>query len=82
MAKLLGLATYTGRDKFRDEHHDLILEHAKTLPGAINTGSKFRKAEGMLWAQEDQAAWDIAAATEEGVDWLYVPSCVFPLYIL
>ncbi|KAJ6523166.1 hypothetical protein B0H19DRAFT_1085790 [Mycena capillaripes] len=69
MAKLLGLATYTGRDKFRDDHRDLILEHAKTLPGTINTGSKFRKAEGMLWAQEDQAAWDIAAATEEGVDW-------------
>ncbi|KAF8147035.1 hypothetical protein K438DRAFT_1780354 [Mycena galopus ATCC 62051] len=69
MAKLLGLATYTGRDKFRDDHRDLILEHAKALPSTINTGSKFRKAGGMLWAQEDQAAWDIAAATEEGVDW-------------
>ncbi|KAJ6582151.1 hypothetical protein B0H19DRAFT_1370271 [Mycena capillaripes] len=69
MVKLLNLATYTGRDKFREDRHDEIHEYSKTLPGAINAGGKFRKAESLLWAKEDQASWEAAASSEEGVDW-------------
>ncbi|KAJ7107972.1 hypothetical protein C8R43DRAFT_1140118 [Mycena crocata] len=68
LSKLLGLAAYTGRDKFRDDRHDVIHEYSKTLPGA-NPGGKFRKAEGLLWGKEDRAAWEAAAVTEENVDW-------------
>ncbi|KAJ7771908.1 hypothetical protein B0H14DRAFT_2632378 [Mycena olivaceomarginata] len=68
LSKLLGLAAYTGRDKFRDDRHDVIYELSTTLPGE-NAGGKFRKAEGILWAKEDQASWEEAAAVEENIDW-------------
>ncbi|KAJ7861143.1 hypothetical protein B0H14DRAFT_3863587 [Mycena olivaceomarginata] len=52
MEKLLGLATYTGRDKFRDEHRDLILEHAKTLPGTMSTwDTAAATEEGVDWKE-------------------------------
>ncbi|KAJ7239715.1 hypothetical protein C8J57DRAFT_1245830 [Mycena rebaudengoi] len=70
LSKLLGLATYTGRDKFRGDRHDEILAHSKTLPGTSNAGSMFRKAEGVLWAAEPQDAWEAAANSNEGVDWV------------
>ncbi|KAF7333565.1 Acid protease [Mycena sanguinolenta] len=69
LAKLFGLASYTGRHKFRDERHDEIYEFSKTLPGPMNAGGKFVKAEAMLWAKEDQASWESAATAEEDVDW-------------
>lgn len=69
MTKLFGLAAYTGRDKFREDRHDDIYELSKTLPGE-NAGGKFRKAEAMLWAEEDQAQWEAAVADEDGVDWV------------
>ncbi|KAJ7201545.1 hypothetical protein GGX14DRAFT_399888 [Mycena pura] len=69
LSKLLGLAAYTGRDKFRDDRHDVIYELSATLPGE-NAGGKFRKAEGILWAKEDQASWEEAAAVEENIDWV------------
>ncbi|KAJ7191120.1 hypothetical protein GGX14DRAFT_407428 [Mycena pura] len=68
LSKLLGLVSYTGRDKFWDDRHDEIYELSKTLPGA-NAGGKFRKAEGLLWANEDPSVWDAAAMSEEDVDW-------------
>jgi hypothetical protein len=68
LSKLLGLAAYTGHDKFRDDRHDVIYELSTTLPGT-NAGGKFRKAEGILWAEEDQASWEEAAAVEENIDW-------------
>lgn len=70
MSKLLSLATYTGRDKFREDRHDEIQELAKTLPGTMNAGGKFRKAESRLWALEDQASWQAAAGADEDVDWV------------
>ncbi|KAJ7046018.1 hypothetical protein C8F04DRAFT_338071 [Mycena alexandri] len=69
LSKLYGLSVYSGRDKFRDECRDEINAHADTIPGDINQGGKFRKAEAQLWAQEDQAVWEAAAASNEGVDW-------------
>jgi hypothetical protein len=69
LAKLFGLGAYTGRDKFREDRHEEIDEYSKSLPGAINAGGKFRKAEALLWAKEDQASWNAAAATDEDVDW-------------
>ncbi|KAJ7807399.1 hypothetical protein B0H13DRAFT_2386472 [Mycena leptocephala] len=69
LSKLLGLAASSGRDKFRKDRYDNILEYSKTLTDAINAGSKFRKAEGLMWAEEDQASWEAAAASEEDVDW-------------
>ncbi|KAJ7848104.1 hypothetical protein B0H13DRAFT_1906931 [Mycena leptocephala] len=69
LAKLFGLGAYTGRDKFREDRHDEINKYSKSLPGAINAGGKFRKAEALLWAKEDQASWNAAAATDEDVDW-------------
>ncbi|KAJ7725413.1 hypothetical protein DFH07DRAFT_970850, partial [Mycena maculata] len=66
---LLGLIVDTGRDKFREDRHDEIHEYSKTLPATINAGGRFRKAEAELWAKEDQAAWDAAAASNEDVDW-------------
>ncbi|KAJ7328262.1 hypothetical protein DFH08DRAFT_815768 [Mycena albidolilacea] len=60
----------TGRDKFREDRHDEIHEYSKTLPGAINAGGKFRKAESLMWAEEDQASWEAAASSEEDVDWV------------
>ncbi|KAJ7884562.1 hypothetical protein B0H14DRAFT_2564277 [Mycena olivaceomarginata] len=68
LSNLLGLAAYTGHDKFRDNHHDVIYELSTTLLGE-NAGGKFRKAEGILWAEEDQASWEEAAAVEENIDW-------------
>ncbi|KAJ7252864.1 hypothetical protein C8J57DRAFT_1519652 [Mycena rebaudengoi] len=68
LAKLARIASYTGRDKFREEHHDEIFEYSKTLPSEMNAGGRFRKAEFLLYAQEDQALWEDAAANEE-VDW-------------
>jgi hypothetical protein len=35
----------------------------------MNAGGKFRKAEALLWAQEDQASWEAAVKAEENVDW-------------
>ncbi|KAJ7856106.1 hypothetical protein B0H14DRAFT_2579053 [Mycena olivaceomarginata] len=68
LSKLLGLAAYTGRNKFRDDCHDVIYELSTTLPGE-HAGGKFHKAEGILWAEEDQASWEEAAAVEESIDW-------------
>ncbi|KAJ6550624.1 hypothetical protein DFH09DRAFT_1086570 [Mycena vulgaris] len=70
LSKLLGLATYSGRDKFREDRHDEIEAHAKTLPGTIKAGGKFHKVESELWEKEDQAAWAAAAADDEDVDWV------------
>ncbi|KAJ7438686.1 hypothetical protein B0H11DRAFT_1935123 [Mycena galericulata] len=69
LAKLVGITAYSGRDKFRDDRHDQIHEYSKTLPGTVNAGGKFRKAEALLWTKEDQAFWDAAAAVDEDVDW-------------
>ncbi|KAJ7698299.1 hypothetical protein B0H17DRAFT_1196883 [Mycena rosella] len=69
-SKLLGLAAYSGRDKFSDDRHDTIHEYSKTLPGPVNAGGKFRMAERLLWEKEDQAAWEAAAAADENVDWV------------
>ena len=69
MSKLLGLVASSSRDQFRQDRYDDILEYSKTLTDAINAGSKFRKAEGLMWAEEDQASWEAAAASEEDVDW-------------
>ncbi|KAJ7623076.1 hypothetical protein DFH06DRAFT_1481835 [Mycena polygramma] len=68
-AKIFNITSLTGRDKFGLDRHDYIHEYSKTLPGSANAGGKFRKAEAMLWAQEDQASWDAAAADEKDVDW-------------
>ncbi|KAJ7746142.1 hypothetical protein DFH07DRAFT_963020 [Mycena maculata] len=68
LAKLVGITTYSGRDN--DDRHDEIHEYSKTLPGTTNAGGKFRKAEALLWAKEDQALWDAAAAVQEDVDWV------------
>ncbi|KAJ7032240.1 hypothetical protein C8F04DRAFT_1262203 [Mycena alexandri] len=69
IAPATALAAYTGRDKFRDERHDEINEYSATLSGT-NAGGKFRKAEAILWAKEDQALWESSAeASEENVDW-------------
>ncbi|KAJ7026888.1 hypothetical protein C8F04DRAFT_1267651 [Mycena alexandri] len=65
MAKVFGIATQTGRDKFREEHRDDIRDLSKMLPGS-NAGGKSRKAEAQLWANEDPEEWKAAAATEEG----------------
>ncbi|KAJ7848894.1 hypothetical protein B0H13DRAFT_1906537 [Mycena leptocephala] len=56
LSKLLGLVASSGRDQFRQDHYDDILD-------------KFRKAEGLMWAEEDQASWEAAAASEEDVNW-------------
>jgi hypothetical protein len=69
LAKLLGLGAYTGRDKFRDDRHDEIHEYSKTLKGTMNAGGKFRRAEKLLWAKEDQVSWEAAVASDENVDW-------------
>jgi hypothetical protein len=68
MVKVFGLASYTGRDKFRRECHDKINAHSRTLLGPGNASGKFRKAEAELWANEDQAKWECAEADED-VDW-------------
>lgn len=70
LARLLGITTYSGRDKFREDRRNEIFEYSKTLPGPMNAGGKSRQAEALLWAQEDQAAWDAAAAVDEDVDWV------------
>ncbi|KAJ7059819.1 hypothetical protein C8F01DRAFT_1231731 [Mycena amicta] len=69
LSKIFGLAAYTGRDLFRQERHEEISARSKLLPGSTNAGGKFRKAEAELWAEEDPAKWESAAATEEDVDW-------------
>ncbi|KAJ7653447.1 hypothetical protein B0H17DRAFT_1214681 [Mycena rosella] len=70
LAKLLGLTVYTGRDKFRDDRHDIIYEHSKTLMDVPNPVGRVRRAEALMWANEDQAWWEAAAGAEEGVDWV------------
>ncbi|KAJ7106452.1 hypothetical protein C8R43DRAFT_1140573 [Mycena crocata] len=70
MVKLLGLASYTGRDKFAEDRHDKIHEFSKALPGDSNAGGKFRKAEALLWEKENKALWEAAAALDEDVDWV------------
>jgi hypothetical protein len=69
LAKLAGIAAKSGRDEFRAQRHDDIQEYSKTLPGNINTGGKFRQAEALLWAKEDQAAWEAAVMADDDVDW-------------
>ncbi|KAF8197341.1 hypothetical protein K438DRAFT_2119953 [Mycena galopus ATCC 62051] len=69
LTTLMGITSYTCRDKFRDDRHDAIEEYSLTLTGDVNAGAKFRQAEALLWAQEDQASWEAAAAADEGVDW-------------
>ncbi|KAJ6587468.1 hypothetical protein DFH09DRAFT_1307698 [Mycena vulgaris] len=68
VTKLLGLAALTGCDKFREDCHDEIQRFSQTLPGDINAGGKFAKAEAILWAKEDKASWD-AMLEDEEVDW-------------
>ncbi|KAJ7920221.1 hypothetical protein B0H13DRAFT_2425707 [Mycena leptocephala] len=70
LAKLFGLTASTGRDKFRLNCHDDIHKYSKTLTGAMNAGGKFRHAEALMWAKEDQASWEAAATAEEDVDWV------------
>ncbi|KAJ7473221.1 hypothetical protein FB451DRAFT_1398357 [Mycena latifolia] len=36
----------------------------------MNASGKFRKAEALLWAMEDQAAWDAATTADDDVDHL------------
>ncbi|KAJ7101822.1 hypothetical protein C8R43DRAFT_1141169 [Mycena crocata] len=69
LSKLVGLTVYSGRDKFREDRHEEIYTHSKTLTGESNAGGKFRQAEAELWAKEDQASWEAAAAINEDVDW-------------
>ncbi|KAJ7020994.1 hypothetical protein C8F04DRAFT_1274232 [Mycena alexandri] len=64
LAKVFGIATQNGRDKFREEHRDDIRDLSRTLPGA-NAGGNSRKAEAQLWAQEDHEEWAAAATTEK-----------------
>jgi hypothetical protein len=52
MAKVFGLASYTGHNKFCRECHDKINTHSRTLLGSGNASGKFRKAEAEL-ANED-----------------------------
>ncbi|KAJ6455633.1 hypothetical protein C8R47DRAFT_1228129 [Mycena vitilis] len=69
VTKLLGIAAYSGRDKFRADRHAEIDTYSKTIDGG-NAGGKFRKAEAELWArEEDKAFWYDAAAVDEDVDW-------------
>jgi hypothetical protein len=43
---------------------------AESLPDAINKGAKFRKAEALLWKEENAEEWETAAARiDEDVDW-------------
>ncbi|KAJ7889994.1 hypothetical protein B0H13DRAFT_1887758 [Mycena leptocephala] len=58
LSQLLGLVASSGRTKFREDRHDDIEEYSKTLTDAINAGAKFRKAEAIMWAEEDQASWE------------------------
>ncbi|KAJ7291885.1 hypothetical protein C8J57DRAFT_1492358 [Mycena rebaudengoi] len=68
MSKLLGLAAFTGHDKFREDHHDEIHKYSKGLAG-VNAGGKFHQAEALLWVKEDQASWDAVAMDTGDVDW-------------
>ncbi|KAJ7041717.1 hypothetical protein C8F04DRAFT_1252645 [Mycena alexandri] len=68
LAKVFGIATQNGRDKFREEHRYDIRDLSKTLPGA-NAGGNSRKAEAQLWVQEDHEEWAAAATTEKDVNW-------------
>ncbi|KAJ7872094.1 hypothetical protein B0H13DRAFT_2349601 [Mycena leptocephala] len=70
LAKLAGIAAYSGRDEFRAHRHDEIHAYSKTLPGNINAGGKFRQAEALLWAKEDQASWEAAATADDDIDWV------------
>ncbi|KAJ6534281.1 hypothetical protein B0H19DRAFT_1271998 [Mycena capillaripes] len=70
LSRLLGIVAYSGRDKFRDDCHNKISEFSKTLPDNMNAGGKFRKAEGILWAKEDQGKWEAAANVDDDVDWV------------
>jgi hypothetical protein len=69
LSKLLGIVASSGHDKFHKDRHDAIEEHSKTLRDPINAGGKFRKAEAIMWAEEDQASWDAAAVSDEDIDW-------------
>jgi hypothetical protein len=69
LSKLLGIVASGGHDKFHKDRHDAIEEHSKTLRDPINAGGKFRKAEAIMWAEEDQASWDAAAVSDEDIDW-------------
>ncbi|KAJ7704463.1 hypothetical protein B0H17DRAFT_1126792 [Mycena rosella] len=69
LLKLLGLAAYTGCNRFRDDRHNVIYKLSMTLP-CKNAGGKFCKAEGILWVKEDQASWEEAAVVKENIDWV------------
>ncbi|KAJ7722579.1 hypothetical protein B0H14DRAFT_3623719 [Mycena olivaceomarginata] len=70
IAKLLDLTKYSRRDKFKEERRDDIAALAESLPDAINQGAKFRKAEALLWKEENAEEWETAAARiDEDVDW-------------
>ncbi|KAJ7055507.1 hypothetical protein C8F01DRAFT_1258385 [Mycena amicta] len=69
LTQLTGLAAMTGRDKFRADCHNEILERVQTLDGDSNVGGKFRKAEAQMWAEENHNHWEEEAALEEDVDW-------------
>ncbi|KAJ7023083.1 hypothetical protein C8F04DRAFT_1193744 [Mycena alexandri] len=70
LAKVFGLATHNGRDKFRQERRDEIRELSKKLPGTFNAGGKSRRAEAELWVDKDREEWEAAAAANEGVNWV------------
>nr|GAT48241.1 predicted protein [Mycena chlorophos] len=69
LAKLFGLAAYTGREKWADEHYDEIYAYSQTLSHNMNAGARFCKAKADLWAKENQAVWEAAAVSTDGVDW-------------
>ncbi|KAJ7747634.1 hypothetical protein DFH07DRAFT_962433 [Mycena maculata] len=69
VSKLLGLASYSGHDKFCVDRHNEIEAYSKTLPGTMNAGGKFCKAESELWEKEDQASWAAVAAENKDVNW-------------
>nr|GAT42650.1 acid protease [Mycena chlorophos] len=69
LSSLFGIASFSGRDQFRQDHHDAILEHSKKVEGTMNAGAKFRVAEAELWKREDPEHWEKLANQTKGVDW-------------
>ncbi|KAJ6537828.1 hypothetical protein B0H19DRAFT_1078946 [Mycena capillaripes] len=83
LARLVGIVAVSGCNKFRKACRDKIWEFSKTLPNNMNAGGKFRKAESILWAKEDQGKWEAAAKVDDGnADWVGIEAvpkdiCVF-----
>ncbi|KAF8185767.1 hypothetical protein K438DRAFT_1765558 [Mycena galopus ATCC 62051] len=48
LATLMGITSYTGRDKFHEDRHHAIKEYLLSLTGDVNAGAKFRQAEALL----------------------------------